>query len=92
MYCPNCGEEQESERPSSCPDCGLPLGGVAEILNSNKAAIEQKERQTRETRDRLIGSAVFVGLAAVSIGLGVKNSLQSGTQLQQPPGKATPAR
>lgn len=91
MYCPNCGQKQKSEREGACPKCTLPLGGVTEVLEKNKAAVEEYERQARETRDRMIGSALFATMAAIPIGFGIKNSLAE-TPKPALPGKAAPAR
>jgi uncharacterized membrane protein YvbJ len=91
VYCPNCGKKQKSEREGACPKCTLPLGGVVEVLEKNKAAIEEYERQARETRARLIGSALFVTMAAVPIGFGVKNTLAE-PQPRALPGKPKSAR
>jgi hypothetical protein len=86
VYCPNCGKKQKSERPIACPKCTLPLAAVAEIIHNNRAAIEERERQARETRNRLIGSGLFVVMAAIPVGLGVKNTLTA----EEPPRQLPP--
>ena len=77
MYCPNCGVEQKQERPAACEGCALPLGTVVELLAANRTAIARRESETREKRERLMGSAVFLGLVAVNIGLALRNRFQS---------------
>ncbi len=32
MHCPSCGQQQISNETKSCSRCGLPLGGVSEVL------------------------------------------------------------
>lgn len=32
MFCPQCGQRQVGHESRFCPSCGLPLGGVAEVL------------------------------------------------------------
>jgi hypothetical protein len=35
MFCPKCGQSQVSDELRFCSRCGLPLGGVAELLANN---------------------------------------------------------
>ncbi len=42
MYCPRCGEEQNSGNLRFCNRCGLPLGLVSEVL-SNDGTLPQLE-------------------------------------------------
>ena len=85
MYCPNCGTNQASEKPSVCLTCGLPLTGVSEILAQNRASIERWESIQAEKRNKLIGAGTFVGLSLVPIGLGVFNALTAKKQIEPPP-------
>jgi hypothetical protein len=35
MFCPKCGQSQVSDEVRFCSRCGLPLGGVAEVMANN---------------------------------------------------------
>jgi hypothetical protein len=35
MFCPKCGQSQVSEEVRFCSRCGLPLGGVADVVANN---------------------------------------------------------
>ncbi|MFL6227966.1 MAG: hypothetical protein ACJ741_04205 [Pyrinomonadaceae bacterium] len=35
MFCPKCGQSQVSDEVRFCSRCGLPLGGVADVLANN---------------------------------------------------------
>src|SRR5207247_959063 len=34
MFCPKCGGEQASDEMRFCSRCGMPLGGVADLLSN----------------------------------------------------------
>jgi uncharacterized membrane protein YvbJ len=80
VYCPNCGTNQDSDKPAVCLNCGLPLTGVSEILAQNRAAIERWEAMQAEKRNKMIGAGAFVGISLVPIGLGVYNALTAKKQ------------
>jgi hypothetical protein len=54
MYCPKCGQSQTSDSLSFCPRCGLPLGGVRELLASDGRlpAPESVARKSRRSPRR----------------------------------------
>ena len=79
MYCPNCGENEELEVAQDCSNCSMPLRPVAELVQKFRAESPEYQKYQREQRAatrRLIGAATFLTIAAVPIGLGVKNGLQ----------------
>ncbi len=75
MYCPNCGTNQRTESPTSCAKCAMPLGVVAEQVVVYRAAMPREEAAPAIPKERLIGAAAFLAIAAIPIGLGVKNGL-----------------
>lgn len=75
MYCPNCATQVTSEKVETCPKCGMPLEGLFERVAEYRSDKPEPEERSF-SKQRLIGAAAFVALAAVPVGLGVKQSLQ----------------
>ncbi len=75
MYCPNCGKKQKSESTQACPSCAMPLAEVAGETARFRQTVPQEALAPSIPRERLFGAAAFLAIAAVPIGLGVKNSL-----------------
>ena len=48
MFCPKCGGEQASDEMRFCSRCGMPLGGVADLLSN-----EGKQRLLVPTADEV---------------------------------------
>jgi hypothetical protein len=77
VYCPNCGTKQKTETPGACPECQMPLGEVAGLVAKHRETMPRDESTAGIPKERLIGAAAFLALAAVPIGFGVKNGLLS---------------
>lgn len=75
MYCPNCGVNQKSETPVACSACKMPLGDVDGSVARYRAAQPLAIPAPAIPKERLIGAAAFLAIAAIPIGLGVKNTL-----------------
>jgi hypothetical protein len=84
VYCPNCGKSNEPAPDVSCAKCGLPLGRVVEHIEANRAILESTARKARESRERLLGPALFVAIASIPIGIAAKNTLQESKALTRP--------
>ena len=54
MFCPKCGQQQVSDDVSFCPRCGLPLGGVKQLLaaDGRLPALEQERGKPRRSPRR----------------------------------------
>jgi hypothetical protein len=77
VYCPNCGTKNASTPQVSCTKCNLPLGPVHQHLEANRTALALVERTSRERTERLVAHALFLGIAAIPVGIAARNSLQS---------------
>ena len=76
MYCPYCGKSQPSDGPATCSKCEMPLAEVAVLVARHAPVAEKLEAESSASRERLVGAAAFLAIAAIPIGWGVKNSLQ----------------
>jgi hypothetical protein len=54
----------------------MPLAEVAALVARHRVAIPQAAPEPGIPKERLIGAAAFLAIAAVPLGMGVKNSLQ----------------
>lgn len=79
MNCPNCGENEKLEKAMACSNCGMPLAGIADQVREyrEKTPGKQREEESSFNKQRLIGAAAFLAIAAIPIGMGVKNSIQT---------------
>ena len=75
MTCPNCGTSQKSESPVTCPECKMPLAEVAALVARHRAAVPSAAPAPSIPKERFIGAAAFLAVAAIPIGLGVKKGL-----------------
>ena len=76
MYCPNCGTKQKTETPGTCAKCEMPLAEASDLVAKHRAAVHQLAAEPGIPRERLIGAAACLAIAAIPLGMGVKNSLQ----------------
>jgi hypothetical protein len=53
------------------------LGPVHQHLEANRTALALVERTTRERTERIVAHALFLGIAAIPVGIAARNSLQS---------------
>jgi hypothetical protein len=77
VYCPNCGRSNAETPDASCAKCGLPLGPVVAHLESHKSALVEFDKLSRERNERLLAIGLFLGTAAVPIGVAVRNLVQT---------------
>jgi hypothetical protein len=75
VYCPNCGTKQKSPPAALCAKCQMPLEATAGLVEAYRATLPPPAETPGVSRDRLIGAAAFLAIAAVPLGVGVKNSL-----------------
>jgi hypothetical protein len=78
VYCPNCGTKNSSAPHDSCTKCNLPLGPVHEHLEANRTVLAKTDRAARERTEWLVAHALFLGIAAIPVGIAARNSLQKG--------------
>ena len=80
MYCPNCGTKAKAvSRPGACAKCAMPLDPVAVLVGEYRETMPQPEEAPGIPKERLIGAAAFLAIAAIPIGMGVKNGLTKGS-------------
>ena len=79
MYCPNCGTKSKAVRPGACPKCAMPLDPVAVLVDEYRATLPAPAEAPGIPKERLIGAAAFLAIAAIPIGMGVKNGLTKGS-------------
>ena len=79
MYCPNCGTKFTTAAAGACSKCAMPLAPVAGLVAEYRAATEQPDEAPGIPKERLIGAAAFLAIAAIPIGMGVKNGLMKGS-------------
>ena len=79
IYCPNCGKRETSDAALACSICHMPFDDLAERVTEHRSTAPAADEKPGIPKERLIAAAAFVALAAIPVGLGVKNSLQTGT-------------
>jgi hypothetical protein len=57
----------------------MPLTPVVVLVNEHRAAVPQPGEAPGIPKERLIGAAAFLAIAAIPIGMGVKNGLTKGS-------------
>ena len=77
MYCPNCGRRETSERALACAICHMPFDDIAERVVEHRATAPAPDAKPGIPKEKLIGAAAFLAIAAIPIGLGVKNTLNT---------------
>jgi hypothetical protein len=79
VYCPNCGTKFKTADAGACEKCAMPLAQVAALVAEYRATVPQPEEAPGIPKERLIGAAAFLAIAAIPIGVGVKNGLTKGS-------------
>ena len=79
MYCPNCGTKFTPPAPGACTKCAMPLDEIASLVAKHRATMPAPAEAPGIPKERLIGAAAFLAIAAIPLGMGVKNGLTKGS-------------